>query len=162
MHQEVENSATAIGHLPSGLNIVCAKGNNGLVDGFLASWVQQVSFNPAMISLAIKPGRPAYDLINEGAIFSVNIVGEHEKGYLRHFWKGYDANDNPFEGKVSHEITSDGGVILNEAKSVMVCQLTESVSPGDHQIVFAKVLKSYILDEKAKPSVHIRKSGLDY
>ncbi|MES2527660.1 MAG: flavin reductase family protein [Bdellovibrionota bacterium] len=159
LHSDV---ATAVGHIPSGLFIVTVMDpETKKVDGYLASWVQQVSFNPLLISLAIKPGRPAYDLIKSGKTFTVNVVGDHDKTYLKHFWKGYDPNSNPFQD-IKHAIGPNGGVTLLQAKSAIECQLVESVKPGDHEIVIAKVLSSTLMAEEAKPMVHIRKTGMDY
>lgn len=152
----------SVGHIPSGFFIVAvqdAEGNS--IDGYLASWVQQVSFEPLMISLAIKPGRPAYDLIKAGKPFAINIAGDHDKTYLKHFWKGYDPNENPFS-ELDYQIGQNGGVILNQAKSAIECRLIESAKPGDHDIIFAEVLSSYVLNDEAKPLVHVRKSGANY
>lgn len=154
--------ASAVGHIPSGLFIVAVKdATTGVIDGYLASWVQQASFSPLIVSLAVKPGRPAYDLIKSGKPFAINIVGDHDKSYLKHFWKGYDAANNPFH-ELSHSMGEHGGVILPQAKSSIECQMIDSVKPGDHDIVYAKVLASYVHNEEAKPLVHIRKSGADY
>lgn len=159
LHSE---KATSVGHIPSGLFIVAVKDSaSTTIDGYLASFVQQVSFNPMLIAMAIKPGRPAYDLIKSGAPFAINTVGDHDKSYLKHFWKGYDPNNNPFT-ELPHEIGQNGGVILKQAKSAIECQLVESVKPGDHEVFFVKVLSSYVMNEESKPMVHIRKSGADY
>lgn len=111
--------------------------------------------------MAIKPGRPAYDLIKSGHVFAINVVGDHDKSFLKHFWKGYDPANNPF-AELPHEIGQNGGVILNQAKSAIECQLVESAKPGDHEVFFVKVLSSYLMNEESKPMVHIRKSGADY
>jgi flavin reductase (DIM6/NTAB) family NADH-FMN oxidoreductase RutF len=154
--------AVAVGHIPSGLFIIAVNDpSTGITDGYLASWVQQVSFDPLIVSLAIKPGRPAYDLIKSGKPFAINIVGDHEKTYLKHFWKGYDPANNPFK-ELEHSLGEKGGVILQGAKSAIECQMMSAHQPGDHEVLFAKVLSSYINSEDAKPMVHIRKSGADY
>jgi flavin reductase (DIM6/NTAB) family NADH-FMN oxidoreductase RutF len=159
LHNE---KATSVGHIPSGLFIVAVQDPaSQVIDGYLASWVQQVSFEPLIISLAVKPGRPAYELIKAGKTFAVNIIGDHDKSYLKHFWKGYDPANNPFL-ELPHELGQHGGVILQQAKSAIECQLIESLTPGDHEIVFAKVVSSYVMSEEAKPLVHVRKSGTDY
>jgi flavin reductase (DIM6/NTAB) family NADH-FMN oxidoreductase RutF len=154
--------ATSVGHIPSGLFIVAVlDSTSNTIDGYLASFVQQVSMNPLIVSLAIKPGRPAYDLIKSGKPFAINIVGDHDKSYLKHFWKGYDPQNNPF-AELPHLIGLNGGVILKQAKSAIECQLVEATKPGDHEVLFAKVLSSYVMNEESKPLVHIRKSGADY
>lgn len=158
LHSEI---ATSVGHIPSGLFIVAVKEADSAIDGYLASWVQQVSFNPLIVSLAIKPGRPAYEMIKSGKPFAINIIGDHDKSYLKHFWKGYDPANNPFN-ELPHHFGPNGGVILDQAKSAIECQVIESMKPGDHDIVFAKVLSSHVMNEEAKPLVHVRKSGADY
>lgn len=159
LHSE---KATAVGHIPSGLFIVTVTDkNSGLTDGYLASFVQQVSFDPLIVALAIKPGRPAYDLIKAGQAFTINTVGDHDKTYLKHFWKGYDPALNPF-AELPHSAGEFGGLILNQAKSSIECRMLSAVKPGDHEVIFAEVLASHIQSEEAKPMVHIRKSGADY
>jgi flavin reductase (DIM6/NTAB) family NADH-FMN oxidoreductase RutF len=158
----LSDKAIAVGHIPSGLFIVAVQDPaNGKIDGYLASWIQQVSFNPLIVSLAIKPGRPAYELIKSGHKFAINIVGDHDKTFLKHFWKGYDANVNPFQ-EIPFEIGQNGGVILKQAKSAIECELMDAVKPGDHDFVFARVLSSYSMNDESKPMVHVRKSGNDY
>lgn len=157
-----DDKAKAVGHIPSGLFIVAIKdGTSEQRDGYLASFIQQVSFNPLIISLAIKPGRPAYELIKAGQTFAINVVGEHDKTYLKHFWKGYDPSNNPFH-ELPHHIGPHGGLILNQAKSAMECVMLESHRPGDHEILFAEVKSSWVNNEESRPMVHIRKTGTDY
>lgn len=154
--------AASVGHIPSGLFIVAVSDQDGkTIDGYLASWIQQVSFSPLMVSLAIKPGRPAYDLIKSGRPFSINIVGEHDKSFLKHFWKGYDPANNPFS-ELPYQLGQNGGVILTQAKSAIECRLSTSAQPGDHEVLFAEVLSSYLMNDEARPMVHVRKSGENY
>jgi flavin reductase (DIM6/NTAB) family NADH-FMN oxidoreductase RutF len=156
------DKAAAVGHVPSGLFIVAVSDpQTQSTDGYLASWIQQVSFNPMIVALAIKPGRPAYDLIKAGKPFAINIVGDHDKNYLKHFWKGYDPNNNPFN-ELPHHQGEFGGVILDQAKSAIECTLLSMSQPGDHEVIFAEVKSSHIMNQESKPMVHIRKSGADY
>lgn len=156
------DKAIAVGHIPSGLFIVAVQDpKTGLCDGYLGSWIQQVSFKPLLISMAIKPGRPAYDLIKAGHAFAINIVGDQDKSFMKHFWKGYDPAQNPF-AEIPFEIGVNGGVIMKGSKSAVECKLVSSITPGDHEIMIVEVLSSYIQNEEAKPLTHVRKSGADY
>ena len=158
----LSDKAVAVGQIPSGLFIVAVQDPaSNTIDGYLASWIQQVSFEPLMLSMAIKPGRPAYDLIKSGKPFAVNVVGDHDKTFLKHFWKGYDAADNPFS-TIPYEIGENGGVLLKQAKSAMECRLVSAAQPGDHEVFFVSVLSSYQFSEEGKPMTHIRKSGASY
>ncbi len=149
-----------VGQIPSGLFIVCAQ-KDGEIDGYLASFVQQVSFEPLLLAMAVKPGRPAYDLIRAGVTFSINVVGDHEKGYLKHFWSGYDPEKNPF-AEIAHTVEDSGAVTIDGAKAVIEAKLVETVTPGDHDVFFVEVTGSRVLEPEARPMVHLRKSGLDY
>ena len=155
--------ASAVGHIPSGLFIVTAKSSkDDHIDGFLGSWIQQISFDPLLITLAVKPGRPAYDLIMSGEVFTINVVGDIDKNYLKHFWKGYDPAHSPFDELVPTHTGKNGGVVLDLAKSAIECKLISATEPGDHELVVAEVLSSEILNKKAKSLTHMRKSGLEY
>ena len=151
-------SPIAVGHIPSGLFIVCVI-DGQKKEGFLASWVQQVSFSPLLISVAIQKERRPYKAIMSGQFFTINVVGEHNTEYLGPFWSSY--TENPFP-KIPHQISKNGGILLEGAKSVMECKMLSHKAPGDHEIVFAEVVTSYVFDEKAKPKVHIRKTGSQY
>ena len=83
------------------------------------------------------------DLIKSGINFSINVVGEHSKNYMKHFWSGYDADKNPFS-EIDHKLTESGVIIMNEAKSTIECKMIQSFQPGDHEIVIAEVAGSYI------------------
>jgi flavin reductase (DIM6/NTAB) family NADH-FMN oxidoreductase RutF len=156
------DKASSVGLIPSGLFIVTVSDPQAqTTDGYLASWIQQISFNPLIIGLAIKPGRPAYDLIKAGNTFTINIVGDHDKSYLKHFWKGYDPAQNPFD-ELPHHAGEFNGLILDQAKAAIECVMISSSKPGDHEIIFAEVKASHSMNAESKSVVHIRKSGADY
>ena len=155
--------STAVGKIPSGLFIICAK-QGEQIDGFLGSWIQQVSFQPLLISLCIKPGRPAYEAIMAQGVFSVNIVGDHKKDLLKPFWSGYDPEKKPFDQN-SYQLSERGSLLLEEAYAVIECKKVQSLQPGDHELVIAEVLNSYTHTDLAttiKPIIHLRKNGTSY
>jgi flavin reductase (DIM6/NTAB) family NADH-FMN oxidoreductase RutF len=158
--QNVEK-ASAVGHIPSGLFIVCTIDSKGNKEGFLGSWVQQVSFDPLLITLAIRKGRPGYDHIMSGNVFSINIVGEEKSTFLKSFWKGYPPGQSPF-GSIPHKVSKKGTIWIEEAKSVMDCILISKSQPGDHELVIAEVVASADLNADMKPKTYTRKNGLDY
>lgn len=158
----MEEVAKAVGDIPSGLFVVAARdAKNGHIDGFLASWVQQVSFEPLLVTVALKPSRNVHELITGGEVFTINVVGDTNKGFMKHFWSGYDPNNNPFD-QIKHTLSEEGGVLLDDAKSVMICRCKEVVHPGDHSLVIAEVIGSVTQDEESKSLVHLRKSGSSY
>ncbi len=153
--------AQAVGHIPSGLFIIGSKHqDDDGIDGFLASWVQQVSFSPLLVSICLKEGRPAYDAIMNGDAFAINVVGD-DTSFLKHFWSGYDPEKCVFDN-IEYDIVEGNAVVMKQAKSSIVCKKVSSSKPGDHVVVIAEVIASIVHDDKSKPQVHIRKTGLDY
>ena len=72
--EEIPEPAAAVGKIPSGLFVVTAcEGDRK--EGYLGSWIQQASFSPLLLNLAIRPGRPCYDLIHATRRLCINVVG---------------------------------------------------------------------------------------
>lgn len=155
-----EDIAKGVGQIPSGLFIISVKDGEQM-DGYLASWVQQVSFNPLVVAFTIKSDRPGYGAITSGKPFAINVVGDHDTQYLRHFWSGYDPEDSPFK-KIDHAVGENGGLYIKGAKAMIECKFSSKTQPGDHEVIFAEVIGSQVLSEEGKAKVHIRKTGLDY
>jgi flavin reductase (DIM6/NTAB) family NADH-FMN oxidoreductase RutF len=157
--EEIPNSAIALGKTTSGLFIVTAI-HGAIREGYLASWIQQTSFSPLMISLAMKPGRPCYDIIKTQGRFCVNIIGQKNGGVMKPFWSPNSSAD-AFLG-IDHFISERGNLILKGAMAALECEFRSSVTPGDHEIVFAEVLEGHIIQADDKPLAHVRKSALSY
>jgi flavin reductase (DIM6/NTAB) family NADH-FMN oxidoreductase RutF len=153
-HMEPDSQASVLVGSQSGLHV-------GRRDGYLASWVQQVSFEPLLLSVAIKPGRPAYDLITAGEVFTINVVGKNNNGVMKQFWKGYNPDADVF-AELSTQLGEQGGLILSDCMAAMECKMVHHLQPGDHDLVIAQVLSSVMLKEDDVPLAHVRKSGLDY
>lgn len=151
--------AAAIGKIPSGLFIVTTV-LEGRKEGYLGSWVQQTSFQPLMISLAVKPGRPCHAAIKAHGRFSVHVVGQNNGGLMKPFWSVKEGVD-PFAG-LEHSLSPRGNVIIKNALAVLECEARGGALPGDHEIVFAEVVEARLLQPEDKPLFHVRKSGLSY
>src|SRR5437879_11365951 len=92
--------AAALGRIPSGMFIITARHGDGET-GMLASWVQQCSFDPPQVSVAVQRDRFIHDLLPDGAAFVLNIVPAHATEFLKHFGKGFEAGEPAFQGWVT-------------------------------------------------------------
>ena len=154
-----DSSNAVLGRIPSGIYILTV-GSGDRATGLLASWVQQAGFEPPMISVAVKQGRFVADWISEGQPFVINILGESNSGSMKHFSRGFEPNENAFEGvEASH--CPRGVPVLKDALGHLECELASSATSGDHHIFLAKVVRG-ILASDEKPMVHIRKNGANY
>src|SRR5262249_1653421 len=149
----------ALGRIPSGLFIVTAR-HGDQETGMLASWVQQCSFEPAQITLAIKRGRDVGNWISGGDPFVVNILGTSQTDLIGRFARGFDPGEPAFEG-LAIERSASGVPVLSAALAWLECRATKTVEVGDHDLFIALVEDGRLLRD-GEPRVHIRKSGLKY
>lgn len=154
-----EEIAPALGRVPSGLFVITYLANE-VEQAMLASWIQQCSFEPPMISVAVKQGRGLADWLPDGAEFMVNVLAEGQTDLVSHFGKGQPLDQLPDHEKRLRR--SPGfAPVLTDALSVLHCQVTGRSTPGDHHLFFARILSGAQQGE-ARPWIHVRKNGLKY
>jgi flavin reductase (DIM6/NTAB) family NADH-FMN oxidoreductase RutF len=162
MSQEdaVRHMAATLGRIPSGLFVVTAR-QGTLETGMLASWVQQCSFDPPQLSVAVKHGRELLGWLNEGAIFVVNLLDDSQTDMIAHFGRGFHLGDSAFHNLEIDHPEADGPPVLADALGYLVCRVSGRFPAGDHELVIGHIVGGRILNE-GHPMVHIRKSGMHY
>ncbi len=153
-----QRTAKAVGRIPSGVFILTAK-NGSQRTGMLASWVQQTSFDPLAVSVAVKKGRPIETLIDESKHFVLNQVGTDATAMFRHFGRGFEPGQDAFAGLNVRETSA--GVSLADGIGALSCRVTAKHDVGDHWLYVGEVLEGES-DESKQPYVHVRKNGLNY
>lgn len=151
--------AAALGRVASGIFVVTAT-QGDVSTGMLASWVQQCSFQPPRLSVALKPDREIVKWLAIGAVFTLNILESSQTDIVAHFGKGFALTDDAFHG-LEVERRGIGGPILTEALAFLHCAVVQRASAGDHDLFIGEIRAGGVLDE-GQPMVHIRKTGLHY
>jgi flavin reductase (DIM6/NTAB) family NADH-FMN oxidoreductase RutF len=126
----------------------------------LISWVQQCSFQPPRVSLAVQQGRAINDWLAEGADFTVNILDDTQTDMVAHFGKGFALDEPAFEG-LEVDRSAGAAPVLIEALAFLDCRVVSRYSAGDHDLLIAEVQAGRLIGE-GHPMVHVRKSGLHY
>ncbi len=126
----------------------------------LASWAVQAGFEPPTLSVAVKQGRYVADWIDAGATIVLNVVGEQQKSLLGHFGRGFEPDENAFEG-LDMGRTESGVPFLRESVGYLECQPRGHLDSGDHRIYLAEVIGGASHGD-GRPMVHVRKSGSHY
>jgi flavin reductase (DIM6/NTAB) family NADH-FMN oxidoreductase RutF len=145
--------------VPSGLFVLTAR-DGRRETGMLASWVQQCSFDPPQVSVAVRAGRYILDWLAEGRAFVLNVLPEGGKALVAHFGKGFEPGEPAFDGL---EVRRDRDLppVLLAAHAYLACRVVARLGAGDHTLVVGRVERGAVLHE-GKPTVHVRKSGLKY
>ncbi len=154
-----EQIGKSLGRIVSGVGVLTAQDRNQPT-AMLASWFQQASFDPPMISVAIKKGRPIAEVIKASERFVLNILHTGQKKILAHFGKGSAPDQDPFKGIAIHK-TKDGIPALKEALCFLECELRQVYASGDHSIFLGEVVNG-ASEEEGAPMVHMRRSGFNY
>ncbi len=127
----------------------------------LISWVQQCSFEPPLITIAIQRERPILQHLMPGAEVVVNILGEGSRHLVAHFGKKPPEGASVFDG-VAVERTGLPAPVLAEAHGYLIGRVVAHYDTGgDHLLLVAHVCGGRIL-HGGRPTVHVRNSGLHY
>ena len=151
--------ANAVGRIPSGCSILTARTDADRT-GMLASWVQQAAFEPPIVSVAVKTGRPIADLIDKAGGFALNLLGENPGPMFKHFGKGFAPGEQAFAGLDTTDV--EFGVAIPDRIAVLSCKLMARQTVGDHEVLFGEVIEANAETSLPAPYVHIRKSGASY
>lgn len=150
--------ARAIGQVPSGCFVMTAS-HGSRATGILASWVQQASFEPPMVTAAVKHGRPIQELIDASGHFVLNHISENPLAMFRHFGRGFKLEESAFDG-LSTQI-DPAGIIIQDCLGHLSCRVVSSIDAGDHRVYVAEVVGASFKDG-GRPYVHLRSNGLQY
>ncbi len=150
---------SALGRIPSGIFIVTV-GHGENATGMLASWVQQCSFDPPLLSMAVARDRPVNTLLVDDAPFVVHILAEDQTDLIAHFGRGFAPGERAFTGL---EITESSGSvpILKESLAYLDCRVAGRFAPGDHDIIIGRIEAGGVQND-GKPMIHVRKQGSHY
>jgi flavin reductase (DIM6/NTAB) family NADH-FMN oxidoreductase RutF len=156
---QTESRLAALGRVPSGIFVVTAR-NRDRETGMLASWIQQCSFDPPLISLAIKRNRYLGEWLAEGCPFTVNILDESQTDLVGHFGRGFEPDQDAFAG-LEVRRRPDAAPLLAECLAYFDCQPVAWHLTGDHRLFIAEVLSGEVLNP-GRPMIHVRKSAAHY
>jgi flavin reductase (DIM6/NTAB) family NADH-FMN oxidoreductase RutF len=145
--------------VPSGLFILTARQGEAET-GMLVSWVQQCSFQPPRVSVALQCGRAIQQWLCEGSAFVLNVLDDTQTDMIAHFGKGFDPGQPAFDG-LEVDRTEAAAPVLSESLAYLECRVVTRCQAGDHDLLISEVSRGRPLGE-GHPMVHVRKSGLHY
>jgi flavin reductase (DIM6/NTAB) family NADH-FMN oxidoreductase RutF len=163
--QRKDSFAAALGRIPSSLFILTVRHEDRRM-GMLVSWVQQIGFDPPMISIAVGKGREVLPLISETKRFALSQLAQGDKNTLRRFASRPEEGQDPFLGVDLIPINPRDPEaptlpVLAAAAGYLECQVVYHYDvEGDHDLFIAKVVRGCYFG--GEPHVHIRSNGLKY
>ena len=146
----------ALGRVASGLYVVTAKCEDK-EDAVLASWVNQCSFDPPAVTIALGTLRAARLLVEGSDAFIVNVLPQEDMTLLKHFSR---PPEDIFKGVKTRKGLDDIR-ILSDAVSYLECEVVHSMQTGDHVVYVGEIVGGKIL-KGGDPYIHIRDNGFSY
>lgn len=150
--------AAALGRVSSGLFVLTLK-RGDVETGMLASWVQQASFHPPQVTVAVQRGREIAGLLTTGSTLTLNVLEEGQTDMIAHFGRGFGMKDDAF---VDIEVErGPAGAVLTESLACLEGEVTDRFAAGDHDLFLVTITGGKMLGE-GHPMVHTRKNGMHY
>ncbi|MDD5084747.1 MAG: flavin reductase family protein [Candidatus Omnitrophica bacterium] len=122
----------------SGVTVVTAAAGKRS-GGMSAAWVTQVSLNPVLLAVAIAPQRNTYGLIKSSGVFCVNVLAEGQEDIGKHFGTRSGRNIDKLKG-IPHKLGYKNLPVLEGVKAVIMCELIDTHTAGDHEIFIGKII----------------------
>lgn len=161
---ELKDALTPLlGRIPSGVFILVAGDDADHQTGLLASWIQQASFEPPQVTVAVNKSRYLNDWIKPGSSVTLNQVRKQDPVLFKHFGRGFEPDVDAFAGVDSRPATN-GLPLLPDAMLTLEGRVESSMDAGDHVIYLVTVTSGTAHQEVGDfdPFIHVRKNGFSY
>jgi flavin reductase (DIM6/NTAB) family NADH-FMN oxidoreductase RutF len=148
--------------LPYGLYIIGSREEDeSKVNGMMADWVMQVSFEPRLVAVAFEGDSHTLANIRARTFFTVNLLSQDEESMdlARRFAQPYSGEK--VKGRIGaeaaavhykldglpYEVTDNGSPVLEAAMAWFECRAEEFVPLGDHIMAVGRVLDGAMVRE---------------
>jgi len=156
---DLQAKRTVLRKIPHGVYVVGVK-NGTQVNAFTATWLTQVSFTPPLVALGIKKDAGSFEMIKQGGVFSVNLLGKDQKSVAEHFVRPASVVGEKLKD-VRHRPGKTGAPVLEEAIAYFECEVREIANErGDHAVVIGEVVEAGV--HRDEPSLTLMDTGWHY
>ena len=125
----------ALGAMPYGIYVLTSS-HEERINGMIASWVSQVSYDPLLIMVAVHTNRYSHQLIDKGGCLALHVLARDQADLLRRF-KGSDPQAK-FDG-LQWQRGKTGCPILADCIAYFEGRIVDRFRPGNHTLFFAEV-----------------------
>ncbi len=156
---ELNPIVEALESMPYGLYVIGSHGSDN-INGMMADWVMQVSFNPRLVAVSLERNSTTLRNLRETGFYTVNMLGAEQRGLAVKFCQPRDASKIQGRSGQASAVVYDklagvpyqlgaltGCPILDEGLAYLECQVDELVDAGDHTLALGRVLDGSVLRE---------------
>jgi len=156
---DLQAKKIALRKISHGVYVVGVK-QDAQINAFTATWLTQVSFTPPLVALGIKKDSHSFEMIKQGRVFSVNVLGKDQKSIAEHFVRPASVVGEKLH-EVRHRLGKTGAPVLEEALAYFECEVREIANQlGDHALVIGEVVEAGV--HKDEPALTLMDTGWHY
>jgi flavin reductase (DIM6/NTAB) family NADH-FMN oxidoreductase RutF len=148
--------------MPSGLYVVGSRAGDRR-NGMTANWVTQVSFDPKLVAVSVEKTALTHALIEEGRVFTVNLVDREDRPIVRKFTKPVevDAEAGTLNGFPFHDGVT-GAPVLDQAVAFVECEVRQVVDVGNHTLFVGEVVQAGFQRDEETPVLRMEDTLMNY
>lgn len=133
-----------LGRMTYGIYVLTTS-HDDKINGMIASWVSQISYDPPLVMVAVHPNRYSHMLIQKSGRFALHLISRSQKDLLNRF-KGPDpeakfASIQWVRGKT-------GCPILRECLGYLECRVRENLTPGNHSLFIGEIVDAQLFSNE--------------
>ena len=129
--------------------VIVTSGTGAEIIGATVTFFIQSSFEPPLITMAIKADSRLYQTIKNSQYFVANIVERGNRDFASGFFKPRFLKDGTF-GSFKAAPVEQGGAIIEAAPAWLGCKVVTTVEQGDHHLVVGEIDKAAVTDDGAE------------
>jgi len=117
--------------------------------GATVTWFMQTSFDPPLVTMAVKTDSRLYTAIKDNMNVVISLVKQDDKGLAGAFFKPGSWEGEKFGGfpASAHDL---GGAVLDASPAWLAGEVKSIIEEGDHHLVIVEVVDSGIHKEEEK------------
>jgi len=142
----------ALGEMPYGIYVLTSF-HKEEINGMIASWVSQISYDPLLIMVAVHTHRYSHQLIDQSGYLALHVLARDQADLLKRF-KGSDPRAK--FTSIQWKRGKTGCPVLEDCIAYFEGRIVDRFRPGNHTLFVAEVLDAKVIAE-AQPL-----SSLDY
>ncbi len=134
-----------IGHFATGVTVITTAAGDQL-HGMTANAVSSLSLDPVMVLICVDKTTHTHRVLDEGGVFTVNVLAEHQEAVSRVFAKKSEPETGTLRGE-AFRLGETGAPILSDCLAFLECRVADTFDGGDHTIFLGHVVSEGVVEE---------------
>ncbi|MPY92029.1 MAG: hypothetical protein GEV08_02895 [Acidimicrobiia bacterium] len=148
--------------MPYGLYVVGSR-HGERRNGMTLNWATQLAFEPKLVGIGVERTAFTYELVRDGAVFSLNTIAREDRAIVRKFTKPVDVDP---EARTLNGFGFRDGVtgapILDLAVAYLDCEVRQEVTCGQHALFLGEVVDAAFQRDEETPLLRMEDTRMDY